>query len=153
ALGLCGAGFLLNDGAPPRQVALGADALAPVGRLVGETVLLKAARPAALPRRLGAVLAQIDADLLFLLRHAPWPLCQPLPPTPSPRRRGGKSFCSPSPLRGGGWGEGFYTMPQRRRRNHSRASTCTNRRKNATRNGERCPLGGRQSGRGVGRGG
>src|SRR5262249_43087676 len=45
-----------------------------------------------------------------------------------------------------------YTMPQRRRRNHSRASTCTNSRKNATRNGER-PLVVRQSGNFDGRGG
>src|SRR5207249_1489241 len=34
-----------------------------------------------------------------------------LPPTPSPARRGGAKreclSCSPSPLRGGGWGEGF----------------------------------------------
>src|SRR6266508_1104967 len=50
---------------------------------------------------------------------------QPLPPTPSPKRRGGARqrhlpeaergrkttlvpFCSPSPLRGGGRGEGFW---------------------------------------------
>ncbi len=37
--------------------------------------------------------------------------CEPLPPTPSPARRGGEEetclSCSPSPLRGGGWGEGF----------------------------------------------
>src|SRR5262245_38379523 len=45
-----------------------------------------------------------------------------------------------------------YTMPQRRRRNHSRASTCTNNRKNATRNGER-PFVVRQSGNFEGRGG
>src|SRR6266545_3544798 len=36
---------------------------------------------------------------------------KPLPPTPSPERRGGARhkalFPSPSPLRGGGWGEGF----------------------------------------------
>src|SRR5436189_170978 len=44
---------------------------------------------------------------------------RPLPPTPSPKRRGGAGrmkvvdatacpdlSCSPSPLRGGGWGEG-----------------------------------------------
>src|SRR5262245_20000959 len=37
---------------------------------------------------------------------------RPLPPTPSPRRRGGrKTFCSPSPLRGGGWGEGLPFSP------------------------------------------
>src|SRR5262249_37952824 len=31
----------------------------------------------------------------------------PLPPTPSPKRRGGEESGSPSPLRGGGRGEGF----------------------------------------------
>src|SRR5438477_10752626 len=38
-------------------------------------------------------------------------ISEPLPPTPSPKRRGGARqafpFCSPSPLRGGGRGEGF----------------------------------------------
>src|SRR5262249_45101340 len=46
----------------------------------------------------------------------------------------------------------FYTMPQRRRRNHSRPSNCTNNRKKATRNGER-PFVVRQSGNFDGRGG
>src|SRR5262249_12264610 len=42
-----------------------------------------------------------------------WPLSsegglQPLPPTPSPKRRGGEEPSgSPSPLRGGGWREGL----------------------------------------------
>src|SRR5438046_1641602 len=42
--------------------------------------------------------------------------CQPLPPTPSPKRRGGEDpSCSPSPLRGGGWGEGLETLSLRQR--------------------------------------
>src|SRR5262249_14210427 len=52
----------------------------------------------------------------------------PLPPTPSPRRRGGaEGSFSPSPLRGRGWGEGFRkasTSPERRRRGSSRSSPC-----------------------------
>src|SRR5262249_19639580 len=37
------------------------------------------------------------------------PVRKPLPPTPSPKRRGGaEGSFSPSPSRGGGWGEGFF---------------------------------------------
>src|SRR5262249_21701708 len=32
---------------------------------------------------------------------------EPLPPAPSPKRRGGARLFAPSPLRGGGWGEGW----------------------------------------------
>src|SRR5262249_23044446 len=49
----------------------------------------------------------------------------PLPPTPSPRRRGGaERSSSPSPLRGGGRGEGFHTTPECRplRGGHTRAA-------------------------------
>src|SRR5262249_45360009 len=40
--------LLLDDGPAPRQLALGADALGPGGGVLGEAVLLEAARPAAL---------------------------------------------------------------------------------------------------------
>src|SRR5207244_892998 len=50
--------LLLDDGALARQVALGADALLVEGGILGEAVLLEAARPALLARRFGAVLAQ-----------------------------------------------------------------------------------------------
>src|SRR5262249_15179288 len=56
------------DGPLARQVPLGPDALAGDGRLLGEAVLLEAARPALVARRLGAVLLELDAFLL--LRHA-----------------------------------------------------------------------------------
>src|SRR4051794_30386620 len=38
---------------------------------------------------------------------------EPLPPAPSPKRRGGErqGLCSPSPLRGGGRGEGLPSSP------------------------------------------
>ena len=43
------------------------------------------------------------------LRSHPLGFPEPLPPTPSPKRRGveERSSDSPSPLRGGGWGEGL----------------------------------------------
>jgi hypothetical protein len=59
----------LDDGPPPRQLPLGADALLAQGRLLLKTVLLKAARPVPRTRRLRAVLAEIDT-YLFFLRHA-----------------------------------------------------------------------------------
>src|SRR5262249_7773401 len=59
---------MADDGGLGRQVPLGADALAGEGRLLGEAVLLKPARPALVARRLGAVLLQLDAFLL--LGHA-----------------------------------------------------------------------------------
>src|SRR5687767_6648875 len=61
-----GAGVVLHDGALARQVALGADALAAGGGLLGEAVILKSARPILGARRLRAILAQLDADFLFL---------------------------------------------------------------------------------------
>src|SRR5262249_45072192 len=59
-------------GAATRQVALGADAFLGVRGLLAEAVLLKAARPLALARRLGAVLSHVHADF-FLLGHATAP--------------------------------------------------------------------------------
>jgi hypothetical protein len=59
-------GFLLDDGPPPRQVALRLDALRQRRGVSLVAVLLKVAGPVVVPRRLGAVLAQVDADLLFL---------------------------------------------------------------------------------------
>src|SRR5207248_2819814 len=52
-----------DDGAAARQLALGAHALPAGGRLLGVAVVVEAARPLLGPRRLGAVLPQIDADL------------------------------------------------------------------------------------------
>src|SRR6266545_931167 len=58
----------------------------------------------------------VGGRLFFHSRHQPRgtsdeAVTKPLPPTPSPARRGGEEkrrlVCSPSPLRGGGWGEGF----------------------------------------------
>src|SRR5262249_33121396 len=63
--------FVLDDGPPPGQVALGADAFLVEGRLVGEAVLLEAARPLPLPRRLRAVLAHVHADFFLLGHDAP----------------------------------------------------------------------------------
>src|SRR5262249_13540618 len=60
-----GAALLLDDRPAARQVALGADALVAGRRLLGEAVFVKAARPLPLPRRLGAVLAQIDPNFLL----------------------------------------------------------------------------------------
>src|SRR5262249_50217859 len=63
------AGFFLNDCAPPRKLALGANALALRSGFFVEAVLVKAARPLPRARRLGAVLAHVHANFL-LLRHA-----------------------------------------------------------------------------------
>src|SRR5262249_27522846 len=35
---------------------------------------------------------------------------KPLPPTPSPKRRGGAEVVAPSPLRGGDWGRGDCSL-------------------------------------------
>src|SRR5262249_42976976 len=67
-----GAALLLDDRPAARQGALGADALVAGRRLLGEAVFVKAARRLPLPRRLGAVLAQIDPNFL-LLGHASLP--------------------------------------------------------------------------------
>ena len=40
---------------------------------------------------------------------------RPNPPAPFPEREGGALAFSPSPLRGGGWGEGFCGKPQHRK--------------------------------------
>jgi hypothetical protein len=57
--------LLLDDGPFTRQVALGPHPL-PAGGGHFLSLPLELTRPVPLPGRLGAVLAQIDADLLFL---------------------------------------------------------------------------------------
>src|SRR5262249_51400664 len=57
-----------DNGALPRQLALGPDALGGGGRLVLEAAVLVAARPALVARRRRGAPAALDAGL-FLLRH------------------------------------------------------------------------------------
>src|SRR5262249_47517108 len=65
------AGLFLNDGPLARQIPFGAHALPAHRRLFLEAVLLEAARPLPVARRLGAVLPQLHPDFLLLahLRH------------------------------------------------------------------------------------
>ena len=61
--------LFLNDGAFARQLSLGAHAFAPERGVLLEAVLLEAAGPAFVARRLGAILAQLNACFLLLGHH------------------------------------------------------------------------------------
>jgi hypothetical protein len=67
------AGVFLHDGALAGEIPLGADALAAARGLLREAVILKAARPIVSARGLRAILAQLDADFLFLGHEAGLP--------------------------------------------------------------------------------
>src|SRR5206468_3782249 len=70
-------------------------------------VLLKVALMWATPR------LTLRRCLRFLLLATDQPPLKPLPPAPSPKRRGSDKAHSPSPLRGGGRGEGFEVAQPR----------------------------------------
>src|SRR5262249_56653265 len=91
--------LLLDDGPAARQLALGLHALVEGGVLLVEAVGAEVARQVVLPRRLGAVLAQIDAHLLFLRHVASSPYCTRGPAASSSRRGRGWTLQSPPPPR------------------------------------------------------
>jgi hypothetical protein len=69
-----GFGFVLNDGPPPRQLALGANPfLARQGGFF-KAMLLETARPVLRPGWLGTILTQLDTDLLFFA-HKRYAFC------------------------------------------------------------------------------